>query len=137
MFKIQSIGNGERTCFGVPQFDVAVVRGSEELGAVIVEARIADSFPVPAVRAYQSPFVVHRPELHFTIHGGGEEQVSRAREELDRGDGLGVPAPRVDELLGQVALLWRLFRLQINADVIRNMKEAAALIIERVVDVQL
>lgn len=52
--------------------------------------------------------------------------MTRSREELDLGDGLGVTRPGVDGLLGEEALLQSWFRrLEVDVDVGRDVEVGA------------
>lgn len=50
-------------CLRVPQLDVAVVRGREEVGAGVVEADIAYGLTVAVERANAAALLVHLPQL--------------------------------------------------------------------------
>lgn len=50
---------------------------------------------------------------------------------------LGVPLPGVQQILGDEALVWRVFGAQVDAHVLRHVQERAALVVVRLLDVQL
>ena len=66
--KIEHFDNFDRqeiythhTCFRIPQLDVAIVRRTQELGAIVVEADISGGLLVTRKRPDKSPLVIYLP----------------------------------------------------------------------------
>jgi len=68
--------------FGIPQFNVAIVGGGQEVGAPVVPRNVLDGLPMSGEGANASSLAIDLPQLHTAVHRAGEQQMS----------GLGEPA---------------------------------------------
>ena len=146
------------TSFCVPQFDVAIVGSAEELGSTVVKVDVSHALLVTQVRLHTASLVVHLPDLDLRVHGAGQQEVGRARKPADRRQTLAVACPCVDvffrdktpenictirrthriKWLSFVRAMYelggRLGRLQVDANILRNVQEGATLVVVRVFD---
>mmetsp|Transcript_88623 Transcript_88623/g.264350 ORF Transcript_88623/g.264350 Transcript_88623/m.264350 type:complete len:405 (+) Transcript_88623:207-1421(+) len=88
----------------VPELNVLVVGDAVEPPAVAREVHIAHGLVMSHVGAEALPLVVVVPDLDLPVHAGREQQVGGVREPADLLHAHRVARPRVDPLLGQVAL---------------------------------
>ena len=66
---------------------------------------------------------VDLPNFDLAVHSSGQDEMRRLGEPLDAGDALRVALPFVDLLLWQETFFRRHFRLEIDAGVLRDVKE--------------
>lgn len=73
--------------------------------------------------------MVHIPDLGLAVSSRGEEEVAGLREEAERGDGLGVRLPCVDEFLGDVVLDAAYGFLEIDIQILRDVHVRSAQVV--------
>lgn len=103
--------------FSVPELNVTVVGGGDEMCTRVVEAEVGDGFGVADKGAEEwAAFVVEVPELDFVVGATGEEEMTAAREEAEDGDGFVVGVfPFMNTLFWNIACLLSRFLVQPDA----------------------
>ena len=111
---VNSQRNPDLSSLSIPQFDVSVEAGREELGAVVVELHFPDRHLVASISTHDLVLAVHFPQFdlenfiiasknedkaNLSIIGAGQEEVCTGGEPLDAVDALRVTLVHVDLLL--------------------------------------
>lgn len=120
--------------FGVPQLDISVIGGRQELCALIVECNIFDSLPMPVIRAYASPIFVHFPQFYATIHAARQQQMWRFRYQPNSRNAFRVARPGVNVRFGQETAIRMRMRTQIHTNIMWCMQEWTTLIVQCIFD---
>jgi hypothetical protein len=83
--------------------------------------------PMTRISLNASPAFVDLPQFDLGVHPSGQEEMPRLREPLDAGDALGMALPLVDLFLWDETLVRWGLRLQVDADVLRDVQERPVL----------
>jgi len=104
----------------VPQLDVVIEGGRDELGTVVVEADILHRHLVASVGANEFPIPEYIPELDLVIHGAREEHVRTLREPANSIDSLRMTLVGVGLLRWRIASVRHIVSSQVGTSVLRR-----------------